>query len=272
MTRRHARSFYYASHSLPRGKRQAAYAVYAFCRHVDDAVDLAPDGAALAAALDRQRTLLDDLERGRAGSLPWAPAFIAVWRWARIPRRYLEDLLAGMAMDRGRVRLQNWAELERYCYHVAGVVGLVMTHVFLREPEERLLLPARDLGTAMQLTNILRDVGEDFSRDRVYLPADELAAHGVTEADLAAGRVTPAWRAFMAVQIARARDHYRRAEPGIDALPRDGTRRTVWTMREVYGGILGRIEAAGSDVFTRRARVGAAGKALLAFRAWRKSR
>jgi len=275
ITRRHARSFYFSSHALPAGKRAAAYAIYAFCRHVDDQIDLAEDDAAAAAALERQRTLLDELEQGRgAGAeLPWAYAFVAVWRHYEIPRRYFDELLLGMTLDRGKVRIADWEELDRYCYLVAGVVGLIMTHLFV--PKERLdrelLQRAAALGTAMQLTNILRDVGEDYARDRVYLPRTELEAYHVTETDLAGGHVTNPFVRLLDFQIARARLYYLRAESGIALLPDDGTRRTVWMMREIYAAILGRIERNGHDVFTRRARVGLAGKIVLALRAWRRN-
>ena len=188
ITARHAKSFYFASHALPRGKREAAYAIYAFCRHVDDEIDLATRPEAVEEALEQQRTLLDRLESGGgadlAEDLPWAPAFVAAWRWAAVPRIYFEDLLVGMTLDQARVRIQDWPELDRYCYHVAGVVGLIMTHLFVPSPDDALLARARDLGTAMQLTNILRDVGEDGRRDRVYLPATELAEFEVGEAEL----------------------------------------------------------------------------------------
>lgn len=271
VTRRHAKSFYFASHALPAAKRREAYAVYAFCRHVDDEVDRAPDGAAVAAALDRQRTLLDDFEKGELRGLPWAPAFVATWRKAAIPRAYFDDLLVGMTLDRGAVRIADWDGLDRYCYHVAGVVGLIMTHVFTPERDPELLARARDLGTAMQLTNILRDVGEDLRLDRIYLPAAELAEYGVAEADLRAGAVTDAFRSLMKFQIVRARDYYRRAEPGIVRLPGDGTRRTAWMMADIYGAILGEIQKAGYDVFSRRVGTSLARKCVLAFGAWRKS-
>ena len=270
ITRRHAKSFYFSSHALPAGKRREAYAVYAFCRHVDDEVDRAPDAAAVAAALDRQRTLLDALEAGNFGGLAWAPAFVATWRKAAIPRAYFDDLLVGMTLDRGAVRIANWAELDRYCYHVAGVVGLVMTHVFTPERDPELFARARDLGTAMQLTNILRDVGEDLRLDRIYLPSSELAEYEVAEADLRAGRVTGNFRALMKFQIARARAYYRSSEPGIVRLPADGTRRTAWMMADIYGAILGEIEKAGYQVFDRRAKTSLARKCALALGALRK--
>ena len=193
MTRHHATTFYFASHVLPAQKRSDAYAVYAFCRYVDDQVDLAPDEPArLRAFADLEHVLHaaycavepDSLAR----SLPWLVAFQETIRRRAIPESYFKDLLAGVEMDRGRVRLANWEELDRYCYLVAGVVGLIMVHV-MTEPAPELLKPARDLGTAMQLTNILRDIREDWLRDRLYLPEDELAKFSLTADDIAAQRM-----------------------------------------------------------------------------------
>ncbi len=179
MTRHHAKTFYFASHVLPAQKRNDAYAVYAFCRHVDDQIDLAPDEAARLRALADLSHLLHAACQSDAGagyfenSLPWLCAFRETVQRRAIPASYFEDLLTGVEMDRGRVRLQTWEELDRYCYHVAAVVGLIMVHV-LTEPAPELLKPARDLGTEMQLTNILRDIAEDWQRDRLYLPSYEL--------------------------------------------------------------------------------------------------
>ena len=272
ITRHHAKSFYLASHALPRGKRLAAYAIYAFCRHIDDEIDHAPNPAAVTAALHRQRTLLHTLEKGQAQNLPWAPAFLVTCRWANIPRTHLEDLLIGMTLDQGPVRLADWPALDRYCHHVAGVVGHIMTHLFVHNPDQELLTHAHHLGTAMQLTNILRDIGEDLGRNRIYLPASELAEHRVTENDLRAKHLTENFRNLMRFQIARARDFYLRAEPGIARLPNDGTQHTVRTMSKTYAAILDQIEKNNYDIFTQRARVSLPRKIILAYRAWIQSR
>jgi phytoene synthase len=147
MTAHHAKTFYFASHALPARKRADAYAVYAFCRHVDDRIDLAPDEATRLAGFAELRTLLADAydfarPPAEAEALPWLEAFRETAQRRAIPRSYFEDLLAGVEMDRGPVRIQNWEELDRYCYHVAGVVGLIMVHV-LSEPAPELLRPAR---------------------------------------------------------------------------------------------------------------------------------
>ncbi len=260
MTRHHAKTFYFASHVLPARKRSDAYAVYAFCRHVDDQIDLAPDEPARLRALAGLEHLLHAAYQPGAGadslenSLPWLAAFRETIRRRAIPAGYFEDLLEGVERDRGRVRIQTWDELDSYCYHVASVVGLIMVHV-LTEPSPELLKPARDLGTAMQLTNILRDIAEDWRRDRLYLPADELEKFGLTEDDVARRRTGDSFRAMMRFQIGRARAYYSHAEPGIAALPADGSRFCARLMSTVYGAILDEIERADYQVYRGRARV-----------------
>jgi phytoene synthase len=262
MTRHHAKTFYFASHVLPAQKRSDAYAVYAFCRYVDDQIDLAPDEAARMRAFTDLSHLLhsvylpeDSKEQDSfETSLPWLRAFRETVQRRAIPAAYFEDLLAGVEMDTGRVRLQNWVELDRYCYHVAGVVGLIMVHV-MTEPAPELLKPARDLGTAMQLTNILRDIAEDWQRDRLYLPADELEKFGLTADDIAHQRTSESFRAMMRFQIGRARAYYSYGEAGIPELPADGSRFCARLMSTIYGGILDEIERADYDVFRGRARV-----------------
>ncbi len=272
MTQRHAKTFYFASHVLPAAKCLDAYAVYAFCRHVDDEIDLAGDEAARIRAFAKLNDLLAaayapvDIAPALAQEQPWLPAFRETARRRAIPRNYFEDLLTGVEMDRGRVRIATWEELDRYCYHVAAIVGLIMVHV-LTEPAPELVKPALDLGTAMQLTNILRDIDEDFKIDRIYLPARELGKFGVTEENIARREITPQFRALMRFQIERARAYYRAAEPGIAALPNDGSRLTVRLMSTIYGAILEEIERAGDDVYARRARVSFPRKLGLALRA-----
>jgi phytoene synthase len=275
MTRHHAKTFYFASHVLPRAKRSDAYAVYAFCRYVDDQVDLAPDEPSRVRALAMLQELLgiacDDHASAKeisdfAAGLPWLAAFRDTIRRRAIPKSYFEDLLAGVAMDRGEVRIANWEELDRYCYHVASVVGLIMVHI-LTEPAPELLKPARDLGTAMQLTNILRDIAEDWDRDRLYLPLDELDKFGLTPDDIARRRMNESFRAMMRFQIGRARAYYGHAEIGIIALPDDGSRFCARLMSTVYGAILDEIERADYQVYRRRVRVSFPRKLWLALKA-----
>jgi len=253
ITREHARTFYLASACLPRATRAHAYAVYGFCRWVDDGVDSAADRDEAAARLARAHAVLD-LAYSRRHVHPAVSAFGRAVRDRSIPRPLFDDLLAGMAMDLDLPRYQTYADLDLYCYRVAGVVGLMMAHLFgHRDPG---CLPrAVALGTAMQLTNILRDVGEDRARGRIYLPLDELAEFDLDEADILAGRVDDRFRAFMRSQIERARRHYAESELGIPDLSGDSSRLTARAMGRLYAGILDSIEANGYDVFRARARV-----------------
>ncbi|MBV9127835.1 MAG: phytoene/squalene synthase family protein [Verrucomicrobia bacterium] len=269
-TRGHARSFYFASVALPAEKKRAAYAVYAFCRYADDLVDrAAATDNGIAAALARVGEEFDAMLAGGKTEPPFAPAFAWAVRRFGIEKGPFLDLLKGVAMDLGpAVRIADWPALREYCYHVASVVGLMMARIFeLRD--ERGREQAIDLGIAMQLTNIIRDVGEDFRLGRIYLPADEMAAHGVAPADLASEKITPALRELLRFQVARAREFYRRAEPGIALLADDGSQLTVWLMRHVYAGILDEVERADYEVLRRRVRTSLPRKLALATRAWR---
>ncbi len=263
----HAKSFYFASIALPVEKKQAAYAVYAFCRYADDLVDRA-EGDGVALALETIKDQFDRIASGEDLTLPFAPAFAwAVQRFGLVRQPFL-DLLKGVAMDLGPVRIGNWEELDAYCYHVASVVGLIMARIFeLNDPAAE--ARAIELGTAMQLTNILRDVKEDLELGRVYLPATELAEFGVTESMLNEWAVTPEFQRFMRFQIARARDLYQHSEQGIGSLANDGSQLTVWLMRTVYAGILDEIERQDLDVFRRRAATSKFRKLQLAWKTWR---
>ncbi len=269
-TKRHARSFYFASVALPTDKKRAAYAVYAFCRYADDLVDRG-EGTNVEKTLARVGDTFDRMVAGDLKEPPFAPAFAwAVNRYG-IEKQPFLDLLKGVSMDLGPVRIADWPQLQDYCYHVASVVGLMMARIFeLRDEAGR--ERAIDLGIAMQLTNILRDVGEDFAMGRVYLPADEMAAAGVTTEILALDRVAEPLRALLRQQAARAREYYHRAEAGIPLLADDGSQFTVWLMRHVYAGILDEVEKLDYEVLRRRAKTSFARKLVLAGRAWRDHR
>lgn len=269
--RRNAKSFYFASIALPREKKRAAYAVYAFCRYADDLVDKAGAGKGVDAALVRLGDDFDEIMRQPVGRLPFAPAFAWAVRRYGLEKTPFLLLLKGVAMDLGPVRIADWAALRDYCYHVASVVGLIMARIFeLRD--ERGREHAIELGIAMQLTNIIRDVGEDFRLGRVYLPADELAAHGVTDDDLTRASASDPLKTLLGVQIARAREYYDRSEAGIPLLADDGSQLTVWLMRHVYAGILDEVEAIDYGVTQQRASTSFSRKLALAGRAWRDCR
>jgi 15-cis-phytoene synthase len=253
----HARSFYFASHFLPRPKRDHAYAVYAFCRLLDDAADEEPSIESVA----RFERVLDDAYVLRGADVPPVKssddpslrAFAHTVKACDIPRQHFLDLAEGCRMDFDITRYESWPKLERYCYHVAGVVGLIMCRVFGLQ-DERALAQAVQMGNAMQLTNILRDVKEDFARGRVYLPQDELARFGVAESSLSDVRSGEPLKQLVRFNIDRARTLYREASKGLACLPNDGSRLTACVMAVVYAGILGAIEKQGTDVLTARAR------------------
>jgi phytoene synthase len=258
ITREYARTFYFASACLPRATREHAYAIYGFCRWADNGVDDAVDRDEAADRLAIARRALD-LAYSDADAPAGLLAFRRTVRLRAIPRDLFEALLDGMEMDLDITRYATFEELDRYCYRVAGVVGLMMTHVF--GYRSACCLPnALALGTAMQLTNILRDVAEDLRMGRVYLPQDELMRFGIDEAQLRAGRVDDRFRDFMRFQIDRARRYYAEAEAGIPWLVGDSSRLTVRVMGRLYGGILDAIERQGLDIFQARARVSTARK------------
>jgi len=289
VTRHHAKSFFFASFMLFGMRRKAAFALYAFCRRLDDMVDVA-DGADqgavpedLAERLGRARRAVAELyletpeladprlpppdTRASGGEGPWHPAELAalvdcIQRF-RVPEYPMQELISGMEMDLTIRRYDDWSQLDLYCYRVAGVVGLMMA-AMLGCSEEWALGPAADLGRGMQLTNILRDVGEDLTRDRVYLPREELEAFGLSLEDLRRGVVDDRWRDFMRWQIARARAYYARAAAGVPALSGFGSQRMVMLMGSIYGDILRVIEERDFDVFHGRSMVPRSRKLVLA--------
>ena len=268
-TRHYAKSFYFSSHVLPRAKRDAAYAVYAFCRYADNVVDATDASAWSGSGLGDLDLLRAQLEHVYNRDYRMDPRLLALRHTVEtygIPKRYFLDLLEGVEMDRTRNRFENFEELDVYCYRVASVVGLIMTHIFGVTGQEA-YVHAAELGTAMQLTNILRDVAEDLRLDRVYLPQDELRAHGLCESDLRDGIVDDRMRAFLGAQIARARRYYASAELGLPMITNDGSRFCVRLMLDTYSGILTDIERHEFDVFTRRAHVPLRRKLAIALRA-----
>jgi 15-cis-phytoene synthase len=251
----HSKSFALASRLLPPDCRDDAAALYTWCRRTDDAIDLAPAAAqpAALAELDRQ---LRSVYAGEAQPELGLAAFQEVVLRRRIPKHYPDELVLGMQMDACDQRYTSWAELDLYCYRVAGVVGLMMCHVMgVREP--RALVNAAQLGMAMQLTNIARDVGEDWERGRLYLPEALLREQGIDGIVGELGRDFPAYaregvaRATAAL-LERADRYYAVGERGIPALStRCGI--AVRAAREVYGAIGTRVAAQGHDPLAPRA-------------------
>jgi phytoene synthase len=262
IVRSHARTFWLASHFLPSEKRRAAFALYAFCRVADDMVDLAAGkrAAEVPGLLTVYRQQLHDALAGAPPGPVWRELALAVRRYG-VPDATMHELLDGVASDCAPVRYGTWRELASYCERVASSVGEMCMHVFGVDGDDaarvRARRYARTLGVAMQLTNILRDVGEDAARGRCYLPDDELAQFGLSRGDVLARRLggDERWRALMAFQIGRARSLYESALPGIALLAPDA-RRCAAACALGYAGILGAIEKIHYDTFRERARLG----------------
>lgn len=265
IAKENARNFYYAFRTLPYAKRRAIYAVYAFCRICDDIADgdLSLSEKRRKLALVRQRLHSDDA----AADAP--PIFCALHHTTRaygIPIAYYEEIVKGVETDLVKNRFADFDELYEYCYKVAAVVGLVCVEVFgYDEPTARDY--AVDMGIAMQLTNILRDVKEDAARDRIYLPQDDMRRFNYTEAELTRGAITDGFSALMAHQTARARCYFERSEP-LFALISPDARACPKVMHATYRGILDRIERTGYDVFQARIGLSAPEKVLLMVRLW----
>ncbi len=272
-------SFYYSFLALPADQRQAIVAVWDFCRAVDDTVDQPAQRAGLP--LPMREASVEDLlrmwrrevascfgegapqsDQGRS-LLPFVSRF-------HLPRQAFEDLIDGVEMDLGSRRYATFAELRAYCLRVASAVGLICVEIFgYRNPATRDY--AVELGIAMQLTNIIRDLRGDLAEGRLYLPTEDLERFGCTEDDLRRGTITEPVRSLLRFQCTRAREFYQRAA---DLLPREDARRLVAAeiMGGIYFGILERIERAGYDVFSSVIRVPRPIRALIVARVWTRTR
>ena len=257
ITRSNSRTFYMSSRLLPREMRAAARALYAFCRITDDIVDEpARDVSKESRLADLQNWRRRSLDGSHATVNPTSTELATLaWTDARarygIPKAYAEQLIEGVGQDLTHNRYESFDDLAHYCYLVASTVGLMTMHI-VGYAGPQAIPYAIKLGVALQLTNILRDVGEDWANGRLYLPQDELAAYGITEEEIAAGKVTPRWRAFMRFQIDRARRLYEEAMPGIGMLGRDG-QIAIAASAVLYRDILTKIEENDFDVFACRA-------------------
>lgn len=258
-------SFSLAFRFLPAPRREAITAFYAYCREVDDIVDECrePNVARMKLAWWQ-----DEIERMYAGAPthPVTRALAPAVSEYAIPRELLEEILAGMAMDLDYTRYADFSELRLYCHRVAGVVGEVAARIFGHTHHATLDYASR-LGLAFQLTNILRDVGEDARRGRIYLPQDELARFGVREADILAGRDGDALRALLAFQCERAESVYDDALARLPAVDRKAQRPGL-IMAAIYRATLRKIAASGYPVLHRRVRLTRPVKYALALAAW----
>jgi phytoene synthase len=262
-----ATSFYYSFLVLPPEKRAAIIAVWDFCRAVDDAVD-EPGGRDPGRTLSQWREELARLyEDGRPATVQ-GQHLLPFIRQFRLPRSAFDDLIDGVAMDLERVRYDTFEILRQYCLRVASAVGLICVEIF-GYSDLHTRDYAIDLGIALQLTNIIRDVPIDMERGRLYIPTEDLTRFGCTEEELRAGVVTDNLRELLAFQAERAKQFYRKADA---ALPPLDERRLIAAriMGAIYLDLLRTIERSGYDVFRRRMRVSRPRQAIIAAATWMK--
>ena len=258
-------SFYYSFLFLPPQRRRAITALYAFCREVDDVVDECNDASLARTKLDWWRAEVAKLFAGephhpvmRALAPGIAPYGIAAAR--------LNEVIDGMQMDLDQTRYLDFAGLERYCYHAAGVVGILSAGIFGYR-DQRTLEYAENLGLAFQLTNIIRDVGEDARKNRIYLPMDELRDFGVPVADLLNARPSEAFVRLMQFQAHRANTYYEKAYNALPAADRRAQRPGL-IMATIYRALLAEIERDGFEVLTQRTSLTPLRKFWLAWKTW----
>nr|QMU23689.1 phytoene synthase 2 [Eleocharis dulcis] len=261
----YAKTFYLGTLLMTPERRRAIWAIYVWCRRTDELVDGPNASHITPSALDRWEGRLDDVFAGRPYDMFDAALSDTVARFP-VDIQPFKDMIEGMRMDLKKSRYDNFDELYLYCYYVAGTVGLMSVPVMGIAPEskattESVYNAALALGIANQLTNILRDVGEDARRGRIYLPQDELAQAGLSEEDIFKGKVTDRWRGFMKNQIKRARIFFEEAEKGVTELSQ-ASRWPVWASLLLYRQILDEIEANDYNNFTKRAYVSKAKKLL----------
>lgn len=256
ITQANSNTFYLASRLLPKPKRLAVQALYAFCRCTDDLVDETQGLAHADRIFSSWRARLNNPYLAAHDPIPLA--WMDTQTRYQIPKGYADQLIAGVARDLTQKRYESFAELSEYCYGVASTVGLMSMYIIGFDNQAALLYAVK-LGIALQLTNILRDVGEDWQAGRLYLPLDELHMFGLDESDIADGQVDNRWRDFMKFQINRIHHLYEEAKPGIRLLNPDG-RFAIAAASSLYRAILEDIEAHDYDVFHRRAHIGLWGK------------
>ena len=252
ITAHYSKSFYFSAQMLPREQRWATFALYGFCRHCDNLIDT-PRQRTETEILGEIQRLTEELQiaynTGESQD-PIIRVFILVAKAYGIPIAYPLDLLNGVAMDVQQTRYKTFDELSLFCYRVAAVVGLMMTHV-LGYKDERAFDYARQLGIAMQLTNILRDIKEDKEMGRLYIPQADLVQFGVTEQDIFNEKMTPQLRALMKFQVERAHQYYTEAIPGISLLKTE-SQYAIYSAARIYRGILRKIEDRDYNPFLNR--------------------
>jgi phytoene synthase len=267
---RHGKTFYLATALLPPAKRPAIHALYGFARFADDLVDRPDPGRHPGERLADLRAEVEDVLSGGRGRHPVVRAMADTVQRYAIDRQYIADFLASMAADLTVTRYQTFEDLRRYMWGSAAVIGLQVLPVLgVADPGSMQAAErhAAELGVAFQLTNFLRDVGEDYRRGRIYLPSEELRAHGVREVMLSRARSSDELKSLISAQVARAREWYERAVPGIELLAPDA-RDCVRTANVLYGEILDEIQRADYDVLIARATVSRRRRAVAGLRGY----
>jgi 15-cis-phytoene synthase len=258
-------SFYYSFLFLPVERRRAIVALYAFCREVDDAVDESSDPQVAATKLAWWRHEVANLFAGK----PQHPVTKALQPFTGrfgLSGQHLGEIIDGMEMDLTQTRYLDWKGLELYCYRVAGVVGLLAAGIFgYREPQT--LEYARDLGIAFQLTNIIRDVGEDARKNRIYLPMEDLQKFGVPAADILGCKHSEQFHELMRFEAERARARYAAAFRALPDVDRKAQRPGL-IMAAIYQALLAEIERDGFDVLARRTSLTPLRKFWIAWKTW----
>lgn len=250
LARKTAGNFYYSFLTLPADQFRSMCALYAFMRVTDDLGDSGQPASTRATALAGWRSSLQRALAGENADHPALPALADVVQRRSVPVEHLEAVITGVEMDLGPVELQTFEELERYCYHVAGAVGLACIHVWGFH-DDRAVPAAIDCGTAFQLTNILRDLGEDARLGRTYLPRCDLEQFGLTPQDLAAEVRDERFQRLMRFEVDRARAYYHKSAPLLGYIA-PSARAVLDAMQRIYGGLLLEIERRQFDVFSRR--------------------
>ena len=258
-------SFYYSFLFLPPERRRAITALYAFCREVDDVVDETNEMQVAAAKLAWWRAEVGNLSAGNPQH-PVTKALAPHMQRFSISAERLNEIIDGMEMDLTQTRYLDWISLERYCYRVAGVVGLLAAGIFGYR-NARTLEYARDLGIAFQMTNIIRDVGEDARKNRIYLPMDELKRLNVPASDILNAKETPEFAALMRFQAERARRYYEKAAAALPAEDRRSQRPGL-IMAAIYRALLEEIERDGFRVLTQRTSLTPLRKFWIAWKTW----
>ncbi len=261
-------SFYNSFRFLPKDKRRAITALYAFCREVDDVVDECSDANVARTTLNWWRNEVASIYAGKPQH-PVAIALVPIAKQYDMAQEHLLEIIDGMEMDLDQPRYADFKALQLYCYRVASVVGLLTVEIFGYTDRETLKY-AHDLGIAFQLTNIIRDVGEDARRNRIYLPMDELQQFGVTADDILNSRETKAFQKLMVFQIERARNFYRQALDHLPSVDRKA-QRTGLIMAAIYQATLDEVVSSGCHVLKERVALTPTYKLWLAIKAWLKN-